>query len=539
MPKSAWLGHKVRRLRRERGMTQTELARRVGISPSYLNMIEHNQRPITFALMQRIAAVFDIDPHTLSQDEDARLLTELGELLSDPVFADHEIRREDMYQAVTVAPSLCRALATLFDAYRNARNAVDDLSERLSDESFLTTSAYELRSLLTPIRSFSEILHDNADLSAEQRKTFTAILARESARLSDIIARMLEFTSGERFATLERVTSPNEQVGSFIQDRGNHFPELEEVAERLRRTLGVEGGRDTYEALGAHLAAAHGIAVVQEPIGGDPHPPVRFDRRRRRLFLSEALPRSSQIFRMAQRVALEEFAAEIEAQLDSGQLRTEEARTLAREALAGYVAGAFLMPYDLILEAAQATRYDIELLESRFAASFEQICHRLTTLQRSDAAGIPFHFLRIDIAGNVSKRFSASGFRLPRHGSVCPRLNVHSAFMTPGTIQVQTARMPDGTSYFNLARTVTKPSWGGRGPRLHFAICLGCEVAYARELVYSDGVDLENEEAMIPVGTTCRLCERYECEHRAFAPVLETLGAMARPVAASRPAARG
>ena len=193
-------------------------------------------------------------------------------------------------------------------------------------------------------------------------------------------------------------------------------------------------------------------------------------------------------------------------------------------ALANYFAAALLMPYGPFLESARTLRYDIELLERRFGVSFEQVCHRLTTLRRPGQEGVPFHFIRVDIAGNISKRFSASGIRFARFSGLCPRWNVHSAFMTPGMMRTQISKMPDGTAYLCVARTV-RQSLGGFGAAhpLH-AISLGCEVQHARHLVYGDGLDVHNPSAAVPIGITCRLCERTDCEQRAFPPIHRSLG---------------
>jgi predicted transcriptional regulator len=192
-------------------------------------------------------------------------------------------------------------------------------------------------------------------------------------------------------------------------------------------------------------------------------------------------------------------------------------------ALANYFASAVLMPYDPFLRAARSERYDIELLGHRFRVSIEQTCHRLTTLRRQGAEGIPFHMLRIDLAGNISKRFSASGFRFSRFSGACPRWNVFEAFQTPGRIRTQVSQFPDGQVFFEVACTVRKQSGGYHGPHTQFAIALGCDIAYARDMVYADGLDLESREAAIPVGPTCRLCDRMDCEQRANPPVQHAL----------------
>jgi predicted transcriptional regulator len=174
------------------------------------------------------------------------------------------------------------------------------------------------------------------------------------------------------------------------------------------------------------------------------------------------------------------------------------------------------MPYESFLEAARSERYDIVILSNRFRTSFEQVCHRLTTLHRPGAEGVPFHFVRIDVAGNISKRFSATGFRFARFSGACPRWNVFAAFLTPGMIRTQLSQMPDGSMYFWVARTIRKDAAGYRAPHTVFAVGIGCDVRDARKLVYADGVNVESRETAVPVGVTCRLCDRMDCEQRAF-----------------------
>jgi hypothetical protein len=232
------------------------------------------------------------------------------------------------------------------------------------------------------------------------------------------------------------------------------------------------------------------------------------------------LPPRSRRFQLAHQVGLITQSEILDRLIRDESLTTQESRSLARVALANYFAAALLMPYQPFLDAAKAERYDIELLAHRFGASFEQVCHRLTTLRRPGSEGVPLHFLRIDIAGNISKRFSGSGIRFARFSGACPRWNVHAAFMTPGMIRTQLSRMEDGAVYFCIARTVRSDRGGYNAPHTVQAIGLGCEVRYARELVYSDGVDVDNPNAATPVGVTCRICSHLDCEQRAF-PALQ------------------
>src|SRR5262249_29828206 len=261
----------------------------------------------------------------------------------------------------------------------------------------------------------------------------------------------------------------------------------------------------------AYLKDAHRIDVVITTVESDPTAVRRFDPEDRRLFVSEVLPPRSRNFQLAHQIGLLTLAPVFESIVESEHLTTADSVTLCRVAPANYFAGAVLMPYDRFRESAEAVRYDVELLGHRFRTSFEQVCHRLTTLQRPGREGVPFHLIRVDIAGNISKRFSASGIRFARFSGACPRWNVHKAFMTPQTVRTQVSQMADGATYFSVARTIRKARAGYGSPHTLLAIELGSDVRHARRLVYADGVDLESPEATVPIGVTCRLCERLEC----------------------------
>ncbi len=522
MARKALLGNKVRRLRRDHELSQIELARRLGISASYLNLIEHNQRPLTLPLLLKLAEQFEIELQNFSQDGEARLYAEMSELFGDPLFQDAALGRDDLNELVDQAPSVCRAVVTLYRAYRNARDDLQSLSERLSDDSFLSTSTHELRTLLTSIRSFAEILRDHQDIGPDERRRFTGILADESARLSQVVDQMLGFAAEEGAGGADGGAWPPEEVADLLQGHGNHFPDLEEAAGSLRREAGLEPAAPVAPALDA-LAEGCGLKLRLVPHPLQPQPPGSADREAGPLLLSEADPPETRRFQIARQVALSSCATVIEALTAGEQYSGAATAALYRQALAGYIAGALIMPYDPFLESARLLRYDIERLQRRFDCSFEQVCHRLTTLQKLGAKGVPFHFLRVDIAGNVSKRFSASGQRIARYGGVCPRWNLHAAFLTPGRVRRQISRMPDGSTYLDVARTVTKGGAAYGEPESVFAIGLGCDISHARDLVYCEGLDLDEERSIVPVGTTCRLCERADCRQRAYSPILPSL----------------
>jgi predicted transcriptional regulator len=247
----------------------------------------------------------------------------------------------------------------------------------------------------------------------------------------------------------------------------------------------------------------------------------RFDPESKLLSVSEVLPPWSRNFQLAHQIGQADAQDSINNIILRSQknLTTPESVRLCRVALANYFAASLLMPYDEFLRCAEEMRYDVELLQHHFTASWEQVCHRLTTLRKSEASGVSFHFVRVDIAGNISKRFSGTGIRFARFSGSCPRWDVHAAFLTPGRIRTQFSIMPDGTAYFCVARTIRKSRGFGSGDTL-MAVGIGCSVGDARKIVYAEGYDLTNTSAAVPIGTTCRLCERLDCEQRAF-PALQ------------------
>jgi predicted transcriptional regulator len=313
-------------------------------------------------------------------------------------------------------------------------------------------------------------------------------------------------------------TPSAEEITDFLQEKMNYFPELEAAAEKLLRDEKLDR-QDLHASLVAHLTDSLGVDVRVVPAQASSGAVRRYDPESRCLLLSEMIPVSSRIFQLAHQIGLLTHREIFDELMRGAALSTPDSEALCRVALGNYFAGAVVMPYQALLDAARSLRYDIELLQERFGASFEQVCHRLTNLNAPSSKGVPFHLVRVDIAGNVSKRFNGSGVRLARYGGACPRWNVHEAFTTPGLIRVQVSRQSDGRTYFCIARSMQKGGGGYHVPQSRFAVGLGCEIAHARDLVYADGVDLENPRTIVPIGPGCRLCERLDCRQRAFPPI--------------------
>ncbi len=227
----------------------------------------------------------------------------------------------------------------------------------------------------------------------------------------------------------------------------------------------------------------------------------------------------TQRFQMLHQVALLTQNELLEATLDLARFQSEDARAIAKIGLANYFAGAALLPYTPFLQTARETRHDLEVLADRFGASIEQVAHRLSTLQRPKARGIPFFFVRVDQAGNITKRHSATRMQFARYGGACPLWNVHRAFETPGRFLRQLAETPDGVRYLSVARDASKTGGSFHAPVRRYAIALGCEVQHAGELVYADDLDVDNPQAFSPIGISCRICERPDCHQRSVPPL--------------------
>ncbi len=367
-------GAKIRAVRRCAGLSQAELAKRLGVSPSYLNLLEHDKRALPAELLIRLTQVLQVDLASFAGSDDARLVHELIEAFADPLFEDNPLTSNDVRELASASPTAARAVLQLYRAYRGACVAADAMSSQIED--------------------------------------------------------------GDDAGAGPRAELPSEEVSDLLQQHMNYFPDLEARAEALRREAGF-GDLDRFGALVRHLQRAHGIKV--ELVRWDRDRPTlrRYDPDARVLSLSELLPTRSRLFQLATQVALIAHDDALDAVARDPIVTGPDSRALARVALANYFAGAVIMPYDAFLRAAEESRYDIDVLGRRFGVGFEQTCHRLTTLRRPGAEGVPFHMMRIDVAGNISKRFSASGIRFARFSGVCPRWNIFSAFQTPNMIRVQ------------------------------------------------------------------------------------------------------
>lgn len=442
------MGVRLRKLRAERGLSQIALAQALGLSPSYLNQIEQNQRPLTVAVLLKIHRALGIDIQQFSEDEEARLVAGMREALAD---LPEPVTLPELKEVASQMPALGRALVTMHRRHVEALEQIEALAQRLGDD----------RSEATVVRAM-----------------------------------------------------PFEQVRDFFFAHQNHFDAIDRAAEALAGEAQEQGGALS-EWLAQRLAERHGVRIDAVDDAGESK--RHYEPARRSLRLSASLTPGQQAFQLATQLALLEAGAAIDALIGVPPFTDDAAsRKLARIGLANYFAGALLLPYGPFLQAAEALRYDIDLLGQRFGVGFETVCHRLSTLQRPGAPGVPFFFVRVDRAGNISKRQSATHFHFSRIGGTCPLWNVYEAFSQPGRIVPQLARMPDGRTYLWIARTVSGGPRGWGVPPKTFSVGLGCDVRHASRLAYAKGLDLSHPEAATPIGMGCKVCEREQCPQRAF-----------------------
>ena len=448
------LGPKIKSFRRQLGLQANKLAEQLGISPSYLNLIESGKRKIDGDLLLKVCEELKIELSDLTNKSDLNLVNDISELLDDQLFEDLDILGPEVKDLVNTNPKIARALIKLGDNYKQKDHEIISKVETLSGKII------------------------------DSRKT----------------------------------SFPGEVISDFLQEKKNYFPKLEEFANKIFDKVQLNN-RTRYVALCDFLRTEYSINVKDIiPEEGKPFSKI-FNKNNKELLLSEYNSLETKKLHAAAQIAQEGAINEINEYLSEFKFPSDEAKRLTKIALLNYCAAAILMPYKLFHSECKKLKYDLELLQNTFATSFEQVAHRVTCLQDPKLPGIPFHMLRVDIAGNISKRFSLSGIEIPRYGGACPRWNVYSAFTRPGVIQAAVSKMSNGKKYVCIAKTVEKGVGRYGRKKSMLSIGLGCEAKYAKEFVYTENLNLNDKKTEIPIGVSCRTCDRLDCSQRAFPPL--------------------
>ena len=440
--KPLYLGPRLRRLRRELGLTQQAMADELSVSPSYVALLERNQRPLTAELLLRLARTYRLEVADLAGEDAEGYSRRLADVLRDPLFADIDLPGIEISDVATSFPGVTEAILRLHTAYQREQLAL-----------------------------------------AAQRDSGGA----------------------------DAVSDPVSEVRRFIAANRNFFPSLDSRAEDLAAEIAQAGGSKEWLAKKGVLLRLVPPEVLVDAVR-------RFDRHNQQLLLADTLPGPSRKFQVAMHIAYTAMREDIAALLRRESFASKTAEVLARRALAGYAAAALRMPYDKFARAAAQRNCDIDALANLFGASFEQVAHRLTTLHRPGSEGVPFFFIRVDPAGNVSKRLDGAGFPFAAHGGGCPLWNLHSAFRTPGQLLTQWLELPDGQRFFSIARTVSTGGSSWDQPERMQAVALACAAEHAPVLAYAQDSD-PKLAAAAPIGTSCRLCPRATCTARAAPPI--------------------
>ncbi|MEJ5918966.1 MULTISPECIES: acetate metabolism transcriptional regulator RamB [unclassified Corynebacterium] len=454
-----YVGSRLRQLRRERDLSQAALAHALGLSASYVNQIEHDVRPLTVPVLTKITDTFGVDATFFSRDDDSRLLAEVQDVVLDKEICPTSVDMHEISDLVRNHPDLARAMV---DVHRRYRNVTGKLS-----------------------------------------------LATEERNLSG------EFVAG---SGAQALTMPHEEVRDYFYARQNYIDTVDTAAEKLSLDLGLDDeGADVEAILSQRLRSKHNIDVqLVVDTGNTQH---TLDTEKGQLRLARHLSPGQRAFRMATELGYLEQGDAIAEEVETGHFTSDDSRKLALRGVATYFGAALMLPYEAFHTAAERHRHDIEYLSKRYGVGYETICHRLSTMQRPSLRGIPWTFVRVDRAGNMSKRQSATGFHFTNSGGTCPLWNVYETFSYPGKVMRQVALMPDGRPYLWISRTVEHHAARFGRPGKLFAIGLGCEARHAERTVYADGLDLNDLEAATPIGAGCRVCSRDDCPQRAFPPI--------------------
>ncbi len=436
-----------------------------------------------------------------------------------------EITQANLSKKLNISP-------TYLNLMESGKRKIDlDLLLKIANELNVDVSDISQKTDTNLYQNLMDLLGDNlfenldiTNFDVKELINTNPLIAKALVKLGDNykkknqdIVNKVENISG-KFIDSRKNSFPGEVVSDFIQENENYFPKLEEFATNIFNKI-QSNNRAGYSSICEYLMSNHNI-IVKDVVPEENKPFTKqYDPLKKKFLLSDYLTLETKKLHAASQVAQLEAIEVIEDYLNSFSFPTEESKKLSKVALLNYTGAATIMPYKYFYEECIKQRYDVELLQNTFATSFEQVAHRITCLQNPKMKGIPFHMLRADVAGNISKRFSLSGIEIPRYGGACPRWNIYAAFTMPGKINAAVSKMPNGEKYVCIARTVEK----GVGKHGMFksllSIGLGCQAKFAKDFVYADSLNLSDKKTETPIGVNCRTCDRMDCQQRAFPPL--------------------
>lgn len=509
------IGWRIRNQRKSLSLSQAGLARRAGISPSYLNLIEANKRDVGGSLLRRIADALGMDLSQLTGESEQRLIEGLEQALAEPVFTGTGLLPGDAHDLVAQNPRAAQALAQVHRAYAETVASLDTFHHRLRADPLFSQLLHQVLNHVSAVRSASEILCDTADLDESDRARFISSIHREAHEISDVAETLVAHF--EQTSERRRVVTPQHEIDDFIIAADNYFAHLEDAAGGLRTELDRAG---PFNEAGLEASLERHFDVRVQRGGSVPEASpgfssqYRFLPTQRIMWFQGATIAATRQFQLARLYAELAVPDILNAAIDHPRLTSAAARRLAFRAMASYIAGAMVMPYAEFLDAAEHHAYDIDFLSQTFTASFEQVAHRLVTLRRKGEEGIPFAFLRSDPAGRLTKHFPLPGLLLPSTGHACPLWAIYVAFRQPGDVVRQIVQFADGSRYLFIAKTVSKRLATFREQAFHSSVMLATDILHADRTVYGHGLDLQDENITAPVGPACRLCVRRGCAHR-------------------------
>ena len=416
-------GPRIRRVRTQLNLTQAAMAEELGISPSYLNLIERNQRPLTVQLLLKLSSKYEIDLKELQGDESGQTAEALKEVFSDPLLATEVVSDSELVEAADTSPNLVSGLIQLYRTYKETTDKLSTLSHLMSDEA-------------------------KAQVVTQSRL-------------------------------------PLDEVRDFLQARTYYFPDLDEAATALSQELG--GGDDILAKLKNYLLEERQISVKILPVHTMPDHSIRYDRHSQRVFISERLTPEERNIALATQIALLNYKELIEETVtEAGFDNAETARFLTLEC-AHYFAISMLMPYEAFYTAAARSRHDIGLLARRFQVRWRDVVRRLTSLHQPGRAGVPFFMIELDPVGNVCTFSPGANFTLPRAGNPCLKLVPPGVNTNHGRVAVESLALPDGPEWLIVAHSEKTRAFGhGDRPRRRTFI-VGCDILHAKDLIYGDG----------------------------------------------------